>query len=597
MVNIFTIYKKLAPKYSKPFFLEKTRKNFLLTIISLIGIAVAGFFSVLGFLEEDFLYSILLIIFSLIIAANLLYLRLYPRKYKVSGMLAVLFIFFLGLYLFLIGGRENTGALWHFALIPIAFFIIGKKRGLIFSALLLFSTLVLYYFYHLPVEFPKYSTTFMLRYIFIYIVVTSVIYIYEFARERTDKALQEKQKELNEILVQTIQQNEEIKAQSELLAETNRKLEQHAIAASETDNSIAILDLNGNFQWVNKAFEEMFADKFNKAELHSYNILEFSSRKDIRKIWNNCINKKVTNNYESSYTNPKSKSKIYLQTTLTPIINSDGNIQKAVVVESDITELKKVEKKLKQLNKTLEKRVEREVFKNRKKDLLMLQQNRLAAMGEMLSNIAHQWRQPLNAIGVIVQNIQQAYEYGDFSRKYLEKNVNKTMEMIQYMSQTIEDFQHFFKPDKEIQLFEINQTVNKAINFVEASFKVKNIEIQANMPETVIIKGYPNEYIQAIINILNNARDALLDSDTKNPKIIINLKKINKTSELRISNNGPQINDKTGDRIYDPYFSTKDVDKGTGLGLYMSKNIIEKNMQGKLFFNNTNNGVEFIIQI
>ena len=596
MANFSSLNKLFNLKPNKPFFPEKTRKTFLLNIFSVIGFLTAGFYSVSGFLKEELVYSILLLVFAFLLIANLLYLKYKPAHYKNASLFSAILMYLLGLYLFTLEGVHNTGALWHFAFIPIAFFIIGKSKGLIFSLCLIITTLLLYYFYFLPSGFIAYPASFINRYIFVYLVITSVTFVYEYAREKTNKALEEKQKELNESLTQTFQQNEEIKAQSEMLAKANKELERYAIVASKTDNCIVILDLNGNFEWVNEAFQKLFNNVSYETQYTSFNIFDFSSRKDIREIWNKCLTQKKSVNYESHYFINKNKKK-HLQTTLTPIIDNKGNISKIIIVESDISELKKAEKQLILLNKTLESRVKQELNKNRKKDLLMLQQNRLAAMGEMISNIAHQWRQPLNAIGVIVQNIQEAYEYKDISSEYLEQSVDKTMDLIQYMSQTIEDFQHFFRPDKAIQLFEINQTITKAINFVQTSFKVKNISIEANMPETVIVKGYPNEYIQVIINILNNARDALLDKTVENPVIKITLTKKNNKTDLRIFNNGPEINEDISDKIFDPYFSTKEVDKGTGLGLYMAKNIIEKNMHGKIFYNNTDGGVEFVIQV
>lgn len=286
------------------------------------------------------------------------------------------------------------------------------------------------------------------------------------------------------------------------------------------------------------------------------------------------------------------------------VFRENNEVDFYVSIIDDITYRRQIENQLENLmnqldeiNRTLEKRVEEEVAKNREKDMLIAQQGRLAAMGEMIGNIAHQWRQPLNAIAVIIQNFPEAFQFGDMDEAYINAKVEKLMSIISFMSQTIDDFRNFFRSDKVKQNFNVSQTLHKAISFVEANYKNKNIEIIVDAEEEVFINGYSNEYAQVVINLLNNAKDILIERNIEKPLIRVTLKSSNNKSVLTVSDNGGGIPEDIIEKIYEPYFTTKEQGKGTGIGLYMSKTIIEKNMLGKLTAKNLNDGAEFKIEI
>lgn len=250
---------------------------------------------------------------------------------------------------------------------------------------------------------------------------------------------------------------------------------------------------------------------------------------------------------------------------------------------------------LEEINLSLEERIIEELSKSRKKDIMLVQQSRQAAMGEMIGNIAHQWRQPLNAVAVIIQNIQEAYLHNEINEGYIRDKVAKSMEIVQYMSQTIDDFRNFFKPEKNMQEFNVKAVVEKCISLVEATLRRHNIELRFHASEDIVVTGYSNEYAQVVLNLLNNSRDILLDRNVVNPAIEVSLFMKEGKSYLYISDNGGGISDQVADKIFTPYFTTKHPGEGTGLGLYMSKTIIEKSMGGSLTFENTRDGVEFII--
>ncbi|MBK5274560.1 MAG: HAMP domain-containing protein [Desulfuromonadales bacterium] len=250
---------------------------------------------------------------------------------------------------------------------------------------------------------------------------------------------------------------------------------------------------------------------------------------------------------------------------------------------------------LEALNMTLEERVGNAVEELRQKDQALIQQNRLASMGEMIGNIAHQWRHPLHNIGMIVQLFPA--EFGDLSEAKLEQRVDQIMDIIMQMSQTIDDFTNFFHKDKEKTLFTAHNAVFKAIGFNRPSLENKDINISVEGDQDVNIFGYSNEYQQVLLNIISNAKDALVQKNVKEPLISIRIERINEHSVVTISDNGGGIDESILTKIFDPYFTTKGPSLGTGIGLYMSKMIIEQNMGGHLEARNVADGAEFRIEV
>ncbi|WP_164968827.1 HAMP domain-containing sensor histidine kinase [Malaciobacter mytili] len=252
---------------------------------------------------------------------------------------------------------------------------------------------------------------------------------------------------------------------------------------------------------------------------------------------------------------------------------------------------------LKELNDNLEDRVKEEISKQKEQEQMLIQQSRLAAMGEMIGNIAHQWRQPLNALSLLIQNIYFSYKMESLDDEFMQRSLDKANLLTKNMSKTIDDFRNFFRPNKSKELFEVNSYILKSIYLVESSFEHNNIQIDFIKSNPVQIEGFPNEFSQVILNILSNAKDALIEKKVANAKVIIKIVLQNELINVIIENNAGQIPEEILEKIYEPYFTTKEEGKGTGIGLYMSKTIIENNMNGKLFFKNIDGGVQFIIQI
>jgi PAS domain S-box-containing protein len=233
----------------------------------------------------------------------------------------------------------------------------------------------------------------------------------------------------------------------------------------------------------------------------------------------------------------------------------------------------------------------------REKERLLIQQSRQAAMGEMIGNIAHQWRQPLNTVGLMVQELSMSYEMGQFSQQYLDDSVRGVMQLISHMSQTIDDFRNFFRPEKEKVRFRVRQAVKNVVSIVDASLKEHRIVVDISTAGDPKIHGYPNEYSQVLLNIMLNARDAFNERGIEDRRIEVQLSEENGRSVVIIADNAGGIPDEILDKIFDPYFTTKGPDKGTGVGLYMSKSIIEKNMNGTLTAHNRENGAQFRIEV
>ena len=260
-------------------------------------------------------------------------------------------------------------------------------------------------------------------------------------------------------------------------------------------------------------------------------------------------------------------------------------------------ELNQQQQLLEEVNQSLHTMVEEAIAEMRRKDETLIHQGRLAAMGEMINNIAHQWRQPLNNVALIIQNMQAGYQSGDITPQSMERDVATAMGVIQHMSRTIDDFRNFFRQDKEKRPFIVNKVIALCLEFVSATLENCGIEVDMTAEDSVVATGYPNEYAQVILNILGNARDIMQERGTKAPRITIRLFSENGRSVVTIGDNGGGIAEEALPRIFDPYFTTREPGKGTGIGLYMSKTIIEKNMSGSLTARTVDGGAEFRIEV
>lgn len=232
------------------------------------------------------------------------------------------------------------------------------------------------------------------------------------------------------------------------------------------------------------------------------------------------------------------------------------------------------------------------------------QAHKLAAMGEMLSAIAHQWRQPLNALSTYIASLPSAFYNQMITKEFIEKMVRESDSQIQFMSRTINDFRQYFRPSKTKQAFEVHDTIKSAVKLIHPQLRQNAVTLEINeAPDEaeLFVFGYKNEFVHVLVNIISNAKDAILERREKNREeeaaclIEISVETLNNTVVLKIKDTGCGIPDLSLPKIFTPYFTTKGVAAGTGIGLYMAKMIVEKEMQGQISVENLEEGARFII--
>ncbi|MBF0568181.1 MAG: response regulator [Nitrospirae bacterium] len=279
--------------------------------------------------------------------------------------------------------------------------------------------------------------------------------------------------------------------------------------------------------------------------------------------------------------------------------------------------VKEKTKQLEELNRNLEIRVKEEIEKGLQKEHLLIHQSKLVSMGEMMVAISHQWRQPLNVIGLLVQDLEEAFEFGEISKKYVTEMTRDSMAQLNLMSKTITDFRDFFKPSGEKNHFSVKAAIQECISLIKLQYEnnqiyidfvAQNVNVGARalsdsprMSEITIF-SYPEEYKQVLLNLIINARDAIREKRRRDffstgyrGEISISLTDQRDSVVVEVKDNGTGISAGVIDRVFEPYFTTKE--DGIGIGLYMSKIIIENHMGGKLYVASSENGAKFTVEI
>ncbi|MCI4624891.1 MAG: PAS domain-containing sensor histidine kinase [Candidatus Magnetoovum sp. WYHC-5] len=277
--------------------------------------------------------------------------------------------------------------------------------------------------------------------------------------------------------------------------------------------------------------------------------------------------------------------------------DDDANPNIIVLIGRDITQRKILEE-------TIRAEISEGIRKYKLQEQILIQQSKMASMGEIIGLIAHQWKQPLNAIFLHVQDLKDAYHYGELNEEYIKESTETIKQQIDFMSQTIDYFRNFLKPSNKKVVFSIKQAISELVDMFSEMYKKNNIKILledfSNPQITLSSIGYPNEFKQVLLNIINNSKDAIINRRVIDGHFFEGYIHILCSEEwdnicILIKDNGGGIKDDIMDKIFTPYFSTKKPDAGTGLGLYMSKTIIENNMGGKLIVKNVGEGAEFSI--
>ena len=389
--------------------------------------------------------------------------------------------------------------------------------------------------------------------------------------------------------------------------------------AIEKSNIVSKTDVNGIITFVNDEFCKISG--YTKDELlgKNHNIVRHPDvpASKFKLLWKTIKSKQI---YKTTVKNrAKDGSTFYVNTTVIPILDEKGDIEEFIAIRYDVTQeifykhsLEKKEKELEELNKELEKRVEaktkelkelnetlemrvkEEIKKNEEKQKVMFWQSRFASLGEMLANIAHQWRQPLTELSLTLFSLKKAALNNKEDEVTLLYSESK--ELIQNMSNTIENFSNFFKPDKEKQQFMLHESIEEALHILKRVLKKDMIQVKTSYQDVSVL-GITNEFTQVIVNLLKNSRDAFVENGVLIREIYISVIRESNYAKVIVEDNAGGIKEKERYKIFEPYFTTKHNSQGTGLGLFMSKMICEKGFNGSLDVSSKKGTTTFIISI
>jgi len=365
------------------------------------------------------------------------------------------------------------------------------------------------------------------------------------------------------------------------LKNTKKELLEFKFIIESAPVSIIITDIDGKMTYVNPYICQLSA--YSKEELIGENpsILKGDYSKEnelkIKNMWDRITNKKTWGGIFKNKT--KDNKDFWVTITVLPIINTRGETVNFLGIMKEITKEVFLEKELKE------------------KEQMMLAQSKNAAMGEMISMIAHQWRQPITTISMNANNIIADIELNEFDENIIKEIAHNIGEQTQFLSKTIDDFRNFFREEKEIEEFKISELINELDTILLASIKNNNIIYKVEYEPSLSISTHKRELLQVLLNLVKNAKEALLENQNNNKTIELTFKEEDENIQIIVQDNAGGIKEENLDKIFKAYFTTKKEMNGTGLGLYMSKMIIKKNLKGTLNVTNEKDGAQFIITI
>lgn len=366
----------------------------------------------------------------------------------------------------------------------------------------------------------------------------------------------------------------------------NIQLNRFRKTVENSDNIVLITDENQKIKYVNDAFTKTTG--FIPKEVIGKKPNFLKSGKQSKEFYDK-LNKTIYSGkkWSGEFINIDKNGELsYEKATITPVIDNKGNIVEFIGIKLDITKEILAQNELKE------------------KENQLVQQSKMAAMGEMLENIAHQWRQPLSIISTGATGLQTQIEFGVSSAEEEIKVLKNINDAAQHLSATIDDFRDFFKPDRKKAIFDLKDIYKKTYTLISSKFKDKDIEIVENISNIELLV-FDRELIQVVMNLLNNARDILETKENQRKIIFVDIFSDNKNAFIKIKDNGGGIPKDIIDKVFEPYFTTKHKAQGTGIGLYMSKEIVEKHMNGTIKVQNAEYnhegknyiGAEFIISL
>ncbi len=436
------------------------------------------------------------------------------------------------------------------------------------------------------------------------LIVTAIVFILRAEVRRKTREITQKNIELQREIEDRISIEEQLKENQD----------KYSTLFNTSYNPIAIIAEDGSLSDVNGEMVAQFG--YDREELLQMFLEMLVVKEHVPKVEEiiNKMNKTKKWSFELDFV--KSWGDVFNAEISASRLEISGRTFIQLVI-MDVTSRKKASELLNRRQEYLERKVEQEVHKRRQNERLMMQQSKMAAMGQMMSAIAHQWRQPLNTIAIFIQDFEDSFKHGELDAAYVEDLVSQSMKQINFMSKTIDDFKNFFKPDKDEVVFDVcmesaNATsllgvqlvrngIDLVLNFHDAIVTFDEIDsFEHEYDKTSYVKGFPNEFKQVLLNLVQNARDSIMERmehEKFRGHIEVRVEENDEVVKISVSDNGAGIPKDVTERIFEPYFTTKEEGKGTGVGLYMSKIIIEQNMKGRLYFEQSEQGVKFIIEL
>ncbi|MEA2099421.1 MAG: PAS domain-containing protein [Campylobacterota bacterium] len=400
---------------------------------------------------------------------------------------------------------------------------------------------------------------------------------------------------------------DEISIKTQSLVDLNNTLDEKVKKRTKEQNQLLSLFDKGNitlFKWKNDEEWSVEYVSDNVEDLTGYTKREFLDKKisyssiinsdDLETVFNevhNAISTKTDLFIHKPYKILTKNNEVkWLYDTTSVLRDSDGEITYFLGYIIDITQMKTMEIKLNELNEHLQDEVDKQTKNNLKKDKILQEQSKLAAMGEMVGAIAHQWRQPLNSLNINIQNLDDDYADKLIDEEFIDDFIVKQTKTIQFMSSTIDDFRNFFRVDKIKKIFSVKEAIEATTSIQSAQLKNSNISLEI-LGDDFQLETLESEFHQVILNLITNAKDELIKNNIEHGKITITIEK----NKIVIGDNAGGVPKDIINRVFEPYFTTKEQGKGTGMGLYMSKMIIEQNIGGTLSVKNSKDGAEFTI--
>jgi len=368
------------------------------------------------------------------------------------------------------------------------------------------------------------------------------------------------------------------------LEELRSKKEELQAVFDLAANGISILDLNGKFLYANRFFQQMMG--YSMEELYHESCISLSSP-EYAEPSGHAVQQAIKEGSVQNFRKvciTKSGQRLFASMSLSYIKSR----QEIVMITSDITQDMAYREEL-------ERQIEEEVEKRTEQHEVLCHQSRLAAMGEMIDSIAHQWRQPLNALHIITQSMRHLFAHEQLTPQMLEDIEKQISEKVRFMSRTIDDFRTFFRQSKTKEAFELSSAINDAIQLIKPQLDESSIQIALNLPNSSLsIEGYANEFRQVMLNLLTNAMTALRAQN--GPRhITLTLFDSGNEVTLLVADNGGGIENTILERIFEPYFTTHE--SGSGIGLYMVKMIVEHHLDGRISASNTLEGALFSLHL